>query len=69
LSKSLLMAILFPLLSIIIITAFAGGLGVTFMLLEHYMHSETGILILGSSLVVGVPTIAALIQKKIEKSE
>ena len=68
-SKSLLMAILFPLLSIIIITAFAGGLGVTFMLLEHYMHSETGILILVSSLVVGVPTIAALIQKKIEKSE
>ena len=63
------MAILLPLISIIIIIGFAGGIGVTFMLLEHYMHSETGILILGSALVVGVPTIAALIQKQLEKSE
>ena len=67
--NSLIMAIIFPLLSVIIIIGYAGGLGISFMLLEHYMHNEIGIIILGSSLVVGVPSIAALLQMKIEKSE
>jgi len=69
LNNSLLMAIIFPLLSVIIIIIFAGGLGISFMLLEHYMHNEIGIIILGASLVVGVPSFAALLQIKIEKSE
>ena len=64
--------IFFPLLSIILVGAFAVGLGVIFMLLEHYGpspkvgHDEVPLLIiiLGMALVIFVPVIAALLEKR-----
>ena len=64
--------IFFPLLSIILVGAFAVGLGVIFMLLEHYGpspqvgHDEVPLLIivLGMALVIFVPGIAALLEKR-----
>ena len=64
--------ILFPLLSIILVAAFAVGLGVVFMLLEHYGPSPKFagdevplfIIILGMALVIVVPAIAALLEKR-----
>ena len=64
--------ILFPLLSMILVASFAVGLGIVFMLLEHYgpspkvCHDEVPlfIIILGMALVVLVPAFAALLEKK-----
>ena len=60
-------AMLFPLLAILIIIAYGGGLGVTFMLLNHYL-TEWSVVILGVALVVGVPAVAALLQRRLESS-
>jgi len=64
--------IFFPLLAICLVASFAVGLGVFFMLLEHYGpspkigHDEVPILIiiLGMALVVGVPAVAAFLEKR-----
>jgi hypothetical protein len=64
--------IFFPLLSIILVGLFAVGLGVIFMLLEHYGpspkvgHDEVPLLIiiLGMALVIFVPVIAAILEKR-----
>ena len=64
--------IFFPLLSIILVGAFAVGLGIIFMLLEHYGpspkvgHDEVPLLIiiLGMALVIFVPVIATLLEKR-----
>ena len=64
--------ILFPLLSMILVASFAVGLGIVFMLLEHYGpspkvgHDEVPLLIivLGMALVIFVPGIAALLEKR-----
>ena len=60
-------AILFPLLSLIIIAAYAGGLGVLFIIIEHSAFGLGGVIILGVAIVVGVPGVAALIQRQIER--
>ncbi len=62
-----LLAILIPVLSIVVIAVFAGGLGVVFMYLEHAMHSELGVIILGMAFVVLVPAIAYMAQRAVEK--
>jgi hypothetical protein len=59
-------ALIFPLLSLLVVAVFAGGLGVTFILL-HKM-SEWAVIGLGSALVVGVPGAAALGQRMVEKA-
>jgi len=64
--------IFFPLLAICLVASFAVGLGVIFMLLEHYGpspkigHDEVPLLIiiLGISLVIAVPAVAAFLEKK-----
>ena len=61
-------ALLFPLLAVLSIVGFAGGLGVVFMLINETAVGEWGVIALGLSLVVGVPTIAALAQRKVERS-
>jgi len=66
--------IFFPLLSICLVASFAVGLGVVFMMLEHYGpsakigHDEVPLLIivLGIALVILVPAIAALLEKRTE---
>lgn len=65
--KRFLLAVLFPVLAIAIIATYAGSLGVIFMVLEETMHSETGVLILGMALVIGVPTAAYLVERAVEK--
>jgi hypothetical protein len=62
-----MMAVLFPLLAMVVIVAFAGSLGVFFMYLEHVMHNEWGVIVLGMALVVFVPVAAFLAQNAVEK--
>jgi 4-hydroxybenzoate polyprenyltransferase len=59
-------ALIFPLLSVLVVAVFAGGLGVTFILLKEI--SEWAVVGLGSALVVGVPAAAALGQRMVEKT-
>ena len=66
-SQRVIDAILFPLLSLIIIAAYAGGLGVLFIIIEHSAFGLGGVIILGVAIVVGVPAAAALIQRQIER--
>jgi hypothetical protein len=66
-SQRVVDAILFPLLSMIIIAAFAGGLGVLFIIIEHSTFGLVGVIVLGVAIVVGVPAVAALIQRQIER--
>jgi len=57
---------LFPLLGVLSVATFAGGLGVIFMVLDHYME-EVSVIVLGCALVVGVPAVAALLERKLER--
>ena len=61
------MAMLFPLLAVLTIVVYAGGLGVIFMVLNSTALEEWGVVILGVLLVVGVPTAAALLQQRVER--
>ena len=60
------MAVIFPLLSVITIAVFAGGLGVIFMVLNDSALHEWAVIILGMAMVVGVPAAAALMQRYYE---
>ena len=60
-------AIFFPFLALLVIASFGGGLGVVFILLDHYVWKEWSVVILGMSLVVGVPAVAALAQRRVER--
>lgn len=64
-SQRMILAILVPILAIAIIASFAGSLGVIFMILEHQMHSEIGVIVLGVALVVGVPVVAYLLDRAV----
>ena len=61
------MSLLFPVLAILTIVIFAGGLGVIFMLVESTALGPWGVVLLGMALVVGVPTAAALLQRVVER--
>ena len=61
------MAGLFPLLAVLVIVIFGGGLGVTFMVLESTGVGEWGVIGLGLALVIGVPAAAALLQQRVER--
>ena len=61
-------ALLFPLLSILVIVTYAGGLGVTFMLLNHNVWEEWAVVILGMALTVGVPVVALVVQRRVESN-
>ena len=65
--ERIMMASLFPLLAVLTIATFAGGLGVIFMVLEASAAEEWGVIILGMALVVGVPAAAALIQQRVDR--
>ena len=60
-------ALLFPLLAVITIVVFGGGLGVVFMLLNETAMHEWGVVALGMALVVGVPTVAALVERALDR--
>ena len=55
-------------MAVVIIAGYAGGLGVLFMVINHYVLEEWGVVILGSALVVVVPGVAALVQRRVERN-
>jgi len=63
------LAVLIPLLSIIIVATISIGLGVLFIALEVYtpLH-QWGPAIVGMALVVGLPALAFILQRKTEMS-
>lgn len=58
------LAMLIPVLAVLTIVVFAGGLGIIFMLLESTEIGEWGVVILGTAIVVLVPTAAALLEQR-----
>ena len=67
-NKSFSMAILFPLLALLTIVVIGGGLGIVFTILnETTAIGEWSVIILGVALVVGVPTVAMVLQGRAEK--
>ena len=63
----MIMSLLFPLLAMIIIAIYAGGLGVIFMLVNETELEEWGVIVLGMVILIGVPTAAAIVQQIVEK--
>ncbi len=66
-SQRMLFAMIFPILAVLTIAAFAGGLGVIFMVINETPIHETGVIILGLSILVFVPLGAYFAQRAIEK--
>ena len=66
-SNNFSFAMLFPILAVVCIAAFAGSLGVIFMLLEHSALEENGVIILGSALVILVPLGAYMLERNSER--
>ena len=65
-----MLAMMFPLMAVAIIVAFSGGLGVIFMLLFSIEAIDKwGVIVLGSALVVGVPSVAFMLQRKFESEQ
>ena len=60
----MILAMVIPLLAVLVIVTFAGGLGIIFMLLDSTGAEEWGVVALGTALVVGVPTVAALLERR-----
>lgn len=67
--KRIRSALLIPLLSALIIIGYAGGLGVVFILINENTVEEWGVVVMGSAIVVGVPAVAALAQRRAERGE
>ena len=63
----MLMSMLFPLLAVIVIATYAGGLGVIFMLINETGLERWGVIALGMAILIGVPTTAAIVQQIVEK--
>ena len=61
------MALLFPLLALATIAVYAGGLGVIFMLVNETALKEWGVIVIGVSLLVGVPMVAAITERVLER--
>ncbi len=66
-SQRMLFAMIFPILAVLAIVIFAGGLGVIFMVINETPIHETGVIILGLSILVFVPLGAYFAQRAIEK--
>ncbi|MCH9038898.1 MAG: hypothetical protein IIC23_05845 [Chloroflexi bacterium] len=64
-TQRMLLAMLIPILAIVVIIVFAGGLGILFMVMENAMQNEIGVIVLGSAFVVGVPMIAYLLERAV----
>jgi|AP95_1055475.scaffolds.fasta_scaffold851856_1 hypothetical protein len=66
-SERMRFALLFPLLAVLTIAVYAGGLGVLFMVLYETALEEWAVVILGMVLVIGVPSVAALLQSRLDE--
>jgi ABC-type proline/glycine betaine transport system permease subunit len=67
-SSNLKFAMIFPILAIVTIATFAGGLGVVFMLINASEMEELGVIILGSAIVVVVPVVAYLLERRVSNA-
>ena len=67
-SSNMKFAMLFPILAMVTIATFAGGLGVVFMLINASELEEIGVIILGSAIVVGVPVVAYMLERRVSKA-
>ncbi len=61
------MAMLFPVLAVLAVAVYAGGLGVLFMVVDARLLEEWSVVIIGLAIVIGVPTVAALLQSRLER--
>ena len=63
-------AMLFPILAILCIAAYAGSLGVIFMVIEstEWLGEEVGVIILGASLVILIPLVAYMLERNTERA-
>ena len=59
------LALLIPVLAILTIVVFAGGIGVIFMVLES-SFGEWGVIGLGTVLTIAVPAVAALLESRLK---
>ncbi len=59
--KRQLLPVMLPLMAVLFIVVWGGGLGVSFIVLNKTALEEKAVIILGMALVVGVPAIAALL--------
>ena len=59
--KRQLLPVLLPLMAVLFVVVWGGGLGVSFILLNKTSLGEWAVIILGMALVVGVPAIATLL--------
>ena len=66
-SQRMWFALMFPILAVLTIAIFAGGLGVIFMLINETAIHETGVIILGMAILILVPLGAYFAQRVIEK--
>ena len=66
-SQRMLFAMIFPILAVLTIVIFAGGLGVIFMVINETAIHEIGVIILGLAILVLVPLGAYFAQRAIEK--
>ncbi len=59
------MALLFPLVTLLLVPLFAGSLGVIFMVL-YAGFNKWAVVLLGMALVVGVPLAAMFLENRLE---
>lgn len=60
-------AVLFPILAILCIAAYAGGLGVIFMVIDQSALEEIGVIVLGTALVILIPLVAYMLERNTER--
>ena len=65
--QRMMMSLLFPLMAVLVIATYAGGLGVIFMVLHGTSLGQWAVIILGLVILIGVPTSAAIAQYVVEK--
>ena len=61
------MALLLPFLAVATVVAYAGGLGVLFIVVHESSLGEWGVIVIGVILVVAVPSIAAISERVTER--
>ena len=61
-------AILFPLLAVLVIVTYAGGLGIVFSVINELIIEEWAVVALGVAITVSVPTVASLLERRYGRS-
>ena len=61
-------AILFPILAVLVVAVYAGGLGAVFTVLNEEVVKEWAVVVVGTIITVTVPTVAYLLERKYGRS-